>query len=119
MKRQRCTIVLLLASLVGAAAWTPTACAQDAPLTTEEKEELAAKRKEEWHDKQIKGLGACVLAAIFASVLFWALNIYNKAKKQKVLLERKDAVPEESIPIPYSHSPEPLPLPSEPPAGDW
>jgi hypothetical protein len=119
MKRHRCTIVLVLASLVGAGAWTPAAWAEDAPLTAEEKEELAAKRKEELHDKQIKGLGACVLAAIFASVLFYALNIYNKAKKQKALLERQEAVPEDRIPLPYSHSPEPLPLPSEPPAGDW
>jgi hypothetical protein len=119
MKCSRYTIAFFLASLAVAATWTATVRADDdVPLTAEEKAELAVKRQEVLHDRQMKGLGACILAAIFVGVLFWALNRYNKVQKQKVELERKEVVPNDDIPNRYV-SPQPTALPLEPPPGDW
>jgi hypothetical protein len=119
MKRYLCTRTVVLAVLLGA--WVGTAPAwADEEFETREQAAAAqaAKRQEELHDKQMKGLGACIAAAILVSLLFWGLNVYNKVRKQKLELERKEAqAAEDRIPIPYT--PPATPLPLEPPPSDW
>jgi hypothetical protein len=117
MKQYRYALVLVLASVLGAWTWTAAARADDVPLTAEEKEELAALRKQEMHDTQMKGLFACIAGVCFVSLLFWTLSRYNTVRKQKTEQERKEWVPDDGIPT--SYSPQPGPYPSEPPASDW
>jgi hypothetical protein len=118
MKRNRCTIVLLLALLAGAWICLPAVGADGETLTAEEKAEQSGKRQEDLHDKQMKGLAACVVGVIFVSLLFWSLNIYNKNRKRKALLERQEAAPVDEMPMPYTPIVQET-LPSEPPAADW
>jgi hypothetical protein len=129
MERYRWAIVVVLATVIAAGIWTAAARGDDeAPLTTEEKAELAARRREVWHNRQMIALWSCVAAVAFVSLLFWLLTQYNKSQKQQTEFQRKDAIPAD-IPIPsylaQPADPPPLdlaqsaPLPLEPPSGNW
>jgi hypothetical protein len=119
MNRHKCTIVIVLALLLVAWAWTGKTPADGGPAV--EAQSPATLRQKEMHDRQMKGLAVCVVAVFIISGVSWGLNLYNKQRKRKALLERKQARDDAELRqqvLQYYDLPA-LPAPSEPPAGYW
>jgi hypothetical protein len=131
MNRYRCTTTIVLALLVGA--WVGAgraggggggaggAPAAAAPPTQEELMAAAAARQKDLRDKQMTGLAACVVAVFVVAGVSWWLNIHNKTRKRETLLQRQQARQEADLQKQVLQECDlpTLPVPSEPPAGDW